>query len=1186
MADLDHLSEILSMSPLRPYTFVALLVSAQASILLTHLPLSAQIELAKDAPKPLSPEGSLERFHLVEDLTIELVASEPLIADPTAVCWDERGRLFVCELHGYNLEGWLDVQELNKTGKLDRQVRRIPAAKAAREAAKKQQYGTLKLLEDDDGDGRMDRASVWADRLPPCYGIVPARGGIVVVCAPEILFFADRDGDGRAEVREMLFSGLGVTVLERGVNNPRWGTDGWIYVANGGAEGSVSGPKLDGTHRIGRSVFRIRADGSAIELANGVNHTFGIALTDFDHVFSLSTGDLVRYAIPLPRRYLTRNPHSPTPRTEVSAPGQWGHVHAKSPAHPWRVARGSDPAWIRFYGAHETKPKGNLTAGCGPMFYRDRRLPERYHGSHFACDPQQNIVRRSIVEPDGAGFRVRSPEGDENREFLASEETWFRPINLATGPDGAIYVVDMYREIIEYYDAIPRFLQQQYNLIHGDDRGRIWRIRQPGPYQKRETNLAKLGVSDLVNRLGHESAWHRLTAQRLLIERADRSTPKALREFIANRPSELGHLHALETLDGLGRLTESDVVLAFLKFRAHSPNFAVRALRKLDRVADEETALSTLSVAAASMDPRVRLQAALSLGELSSPEAARLLTQLASIRGNEPWMDVAILSGLGDNLESFAKALGSNDGPKLPGKIVQAIAFSIGARRETSEIGTLLASLAGTRHASNAKAAALESLSRGLSQSKARPFDSESGLEAIGLFLASPSEDVRKRALEIASKLGQIDAPPIVAAFSRYAELARSAEADLEKRLAAVEVLGAAPRLLFRRTLDELLDPRIPDALQVAVCRAWAGRQETDLVGTILTRWSQFTPNVREAVLEAVFVWEARVYELLSHLESGAIDLSELSALRRERLETFPDGAVRIRFSLVASKASARPTEIPDAFRAALATKKAPDLALGRTLFQKHCSTCHRAEEHGHAVGPDLASTQSHLTDVVLLDILRPSQKMSSGFDTYTVVTKQGTTQTGVVAAESPTSVTLRQAEGKDIVILRTNIARMQRSATSLMPDKLADELGPEGVAAVIAYLRQVYGKPTKLRRLEHEDVQLTGQWDTERLREYSKGVAALTVTHGDKAKAEFEGTAIWWIGAKTYNGGVFRWTIDRGTPKERSGQVNTYIKDVDRFTRVLLTSGLAPGKHTVEIEMISGKEIYLDALEVAVPLE
>src|SRR6266478_8719475 len=186
-----------------------------AVLLLVAALAAAQIPAPTDAPRPMSPEQSAAAFKLPGGFRMEVVASEPLIASPSAVCWDERGRMFVSELHGYNLAGQLDIEELNQTGKLDTQVRRVQADEKFKRAAKAGTFGVVKLLRDTNGDGRMDAADVWATNLPPIYGLVPARGGVIVACAPDIVFLADRDGDGRAAVQEKLFSGFRTGALER-----------------------------------------------------------------------------------------------------------------------------------------------------------------------------------------------------------------------------------------------------------------------------------------------------------------------------------------------------------------------------------------------------------------------------------------------------------------------------------------------------------------------------------------------------------------------------------------------------------------------------------------------------------------------------------------------------------------------------------------------------------------------------------------------------------------------------------------------------------------------------------------------------------------------------------------------------------------------------------------------------------
>src|SRR5437879_3041836 len=258
---------------------VPLLVAALAA---------AQIPAPTDAPKPLSPEQSAAAFKLPDGFRMEVVASEPLIASPSAVCWDERGRMLVSELHGYNLEGQLEIEELNKTGQLDTQVRRVQADEKFKRAAKAGTYGVVKLLRDTNGDGRMDKAELWATNLPPAFGLVPARGGVIVACAPDIVFLADRDEDGVAETRDVLFTGFRTGALERGINAPQWDADGWIYFGRGWGGGKITGPRLAAPVELPDSDFRIRADGSAIEPVTGATDTFGFAMTESGDRFTVT----------------------------------------------------------------------------------------------------------------------------------------------------------------------------------------------------------------------------------------------------------------------------------------------------------------------------------------------------------------------------------------------------------------------------------------------------------------------------------------------------------------------------------------------------------------------------------------------------------------------------------------------------------------------------------------------------------------------------------------------------------------------------------------------------------------------------------------------------------------------------------------------------------------------------------
>ncbi len=504
-------------------------------------PAAGEIPKPTDAPQPLSAAESAKQFKVPDGFRVDLVACEPLIHEPSGVCWDASGRMFVCELHGYNVEGQIDIEELNKTGELDRVVRRLDADAKAKEAAKSATFGTVKLLIDSDGDGRMDKQEIWADRLPPCYGICPARDGIVVACAPDIVFLADRDGDGRAETRETLFTGFAVGAIERGVNCPQWGLDNWIYFGRGHGGGKISGPHLAQAVDLPSTDFRIRADGSAIEPISGGTHTIGFAFTERGDRLIVSTGSPGIQVVPLPWNYLERNRDFATPPLEQNA-ATHGRAYPASKPHPWRTRRAEDPGFSKFYadryGMAESAPNGYFTSACSPLVYQGDLLTS-LHGQLLACEPAQNFVYRGIISRDGPRLRLARPAGQEQSEFLASTDAWFHPIALASAPDDSIAIVDFYREIIEDYSAIPRYLQQQYELNHGQDRGRIWRLTRKDAPAAEPSDLGRLTPEQLVAELASRNFWRRQTARRLLTERREIAAADSIRRLLV--PNSAGH---------------------------------------------------------------------------------------------------------------------------------------------------------------------------------------------------------------------------------------------------------------------------------------------------------------------------------------------------------------------------------------------------------------------------------------------------------------------------------------------------------------------------------------------------------------------------------------------------------------------------------------------------------------------
>ena len=1008
------------------------------------------VEKAVDTPRPLTPDQSAKRFVLPDNLRIELVAAEPLVTEPVCTAFDGKGRLFVAELHGYNYEGYLDVVELNKTGELDTKVRRIPASKENIEKAKEFQHGVVKLLRDTDGDGVMDEASVWADDLDPCYGIVPVKDGVIAVAAPDIVYLADKDQDGECDYRETLFTGFNVRVLERAINNPRWGKDNWIYIGGGGGAGTITGPHLEESVEIGNTDFRILPDGSAIEPVAGTVGTFGMTMNDLGDRFPCSGGQPAIYAVPVDRRYIVRNPYIPGPTSNHSAVN-YNKCYRISDPHPWRVKRGVDPNWQNFYGKRETD-SSYFTGGCGNEIYRSSHFPAEYQQNFFMCEPSQNILHRCIVERNGSGYSGHRPEEEQQSEFVASSDQWFRPVNVRVGADGALYISDMYREIIEDYSAIPRFLQQQYGVAYGDAHGRIWRLVSAEKPLRAVENLEEKPSAELVDILADSDAWWRETAQRLLVERGDDTVVPALQQMARKGPTGQAKIHALYTLAGLGRLSAEDSLAGLT-----DPDYAVRihAMQAAEPFLDTSDALRAGVVKLASdEDPRVRLQAAMSLGESTSPEVRPVLVRLAREHGTEQWMPNAILSSASPfAVDLFTALLAErpiSDGTK---KVLQPLAATIGGQRQAAQIGQALEAIAESDP--SLQAPCIAGLIQGFSEGKADGALDKTGTAGLVRLLNEAEPEIRAETVKLASLLLPPSAPELQSVFAQATATSLDDTASLSDRGEAIAVLARAPYDVFSPTVTELLDVKQSPELQLATVKSLAGSDSPEVTQVLLEGWDRYTPKVQEAVLDTLFANTSRAAALLTALENGDINLIDINPFRRERLMKARSYGIRKRAKqLFAEKATDPELEKRAAtYREALVKER--DVVRGKTLLTKHCLVCHKLGPEGHEVGPNFAEVANTPDDGLLQEILAPSRKIDPQFRNFVVVTSSGKVLNGVIASESATSVTLRQEEGKSQTVLRKDIDEMNASDVSLMPDDLHKNLNPQDIADLLGYLRE-----------------------------------------------------------------------------------------------------------------------------------
>lgn len=941
----------------------------------------------KRSAEPRTPSGTLESLHLGKGLTADLVAAEPLVSSPVAIDWGLDGGLWVVEMldYPYGMDG------KGKPG------------------------GRINYLTRSKPDGPYDRGTVFLEGLRMPTGILAWRKGVLITAAPDVIYAEDTDGDGQADKTEVLFTGFKPGNPQLRVNGLRYGLDNWVYLANGWSAGVVKSAKTGKYLDLKGHDLRIRPDTGEMELVSGVSQ-FGREHDDFGRWFGTDNAHpLFHYR--LDDAYLRRNPQVTYPDVKTQLlPLPLPPVFPRSP-----FAR-------RFIGLDH---HGHFTSACGINLYRDELLfprDERIHA--LICEPVHNLVQHQVLTADGVTFKAARVDGEAGADFIAGEDPWFRPVMTRTGPDGAVWVVDMYRYMIEHPDWLndegKKALAPFYR--DGSDRGRIYRVYPKQSPPRPAARMDQMTTGQLVAAMGSPSGYVRDRAQMMLVWKRDPAAVESLEAMLTTSRNPLARLHALCTL---GEISDLKGEILDRAMADADPAVRANALRLAEgRFAKSPGLLAGAAKLVSDASPFVRQQLARSLGQSDDPRAGAALAALAKSNGAELWPDV--LSSGATHYEALVEAAADRAAPIAPVLFEHVVEMSA-ARGDRPALANLIGralppdGAEPSAERANALAAFLQTLARG------------------GRTLADWSlpVDPLSRQLE---------------ALRPYFDTARRAAGDatlsVENRQAHAQLLGYLPSRADEdlNAVGTLLVPQTPTAVSTALVRAAARTGAPGVPAALLRHWASHSPDLRGQIADTLLPREPWALALAQSPAAKDLDFS-----RRQRLLNHASFKVKDAAKATFAQAALNldRQKVIDSYAPALTA--AGDRRRGEAMFAEHCATCHRVGTApvGHDIGPNLLTVRDWPRENLLAAILDPDRTVEPRYFVYTATMTDGTIYTGLLTADTSAGVTIKTLDDADHVLPRANLKSLASTNHSLMPQGFEAAMTVDDLADLMAFIQQ-----------------------------------------------------------------------------------------------------------------------------------
>jgi len=984
--------------------------------------------------KPLAPEQSRRRFVMPEGFGVEPYAAEgDLGPKPIAMNWDHRGRLWICESVDY-------PNALKPPNKGNDRIR---------------------VCEDVDADGRADRFTVFAEDLSIPTAITFYRDGVIVQNGVETLYLKDTDGDGRADGRKVLIDGWALGDTHGGVSNFRYGPDNWYWAMQGYND---SRPSVDGQQRAAfrMGFWRFRLDGNdppsvaEIEfLGSTNNNTWGLGFNEAGEVFGSTANRNPSVFLGIPNRYYERVRGWSREPLGTIADSHLFEPYAKQ---------------IRQVDHH-----GGYTAAAGHALYTARAYPQTWwNRTAFVCGPTGHLVGTLALEPDGAGYRATY-----RGNLIASDDGWSAPIAAEAGPDGFVWLIDWYNYIVQHNPTPKGFKTGRGNAYETDLRdkayGRIYRVvHEAAPTSAMAWQpLDGEDAQTLVATLAHPTMRWRLQAQRLLVERDKADVVPALCELVTREQVDAigidaGAIHALRVLDGLGVVRpDSDawptVLTALLHESAAVRMNAVQVLPPVEQSAKALFAAECLDDA----DVRVQKVALLKLAELEASDAVgtALMRYVNDHRHalEDRWLREAFLCAAAAHARPFLASLDRLLSPsdlKSPARdalrdaLIHLAEHFARGRPDAKDCAILADAMTGSD--ATWGLAVLNGTVRGWPEDHQIRLAENAGRElARWQSRLSPLSQ---------SRLVQLSGPWQVAALSaqRQKLAMRLAERMLDDSLKEAQRADAARQMIQLDpespdpvlAIVDVVTPAMPPSLATSLLEALEESRCPDMVSSILEAWSRWTPALRQTAARVLLARIETTEELLEQLAAGGVAVADLALVDRQRLLAHPNEDLRKKAAAALGQGG-----VPSPDRAAVIERLMPlvekrgSAERGKVVFTKHCATCHQFQGEGATIGPDLTGMAVHPREELLTQVMDPSRSVEGNFHVYTLVLADGRILSGMLGAESRTSLELIDAQAKRHTIERSDIDEIVATRKSLMPEGFEQQLSPEQLVDLLEYL-------------------------------------------------------------------------------------------------------------------------------------